>query len=122
MFGDRLKKLRTDQKKTLKDLYEKTGYSVSYLNGLENNKKKNPSREVIDKLSASLNVVPSYFYEKESELPFDFKNHLTDDIKEWLTKEESVPYLIFAKKISEEDLPINLIEDTIELVRKHMKK
>jgi XRE family transcriptional regulator of biofilm formation len=56
MLGDQIQKLRHERKLTLSQLAAKTEISKSYLSHLERNIQKNPSMEVLMKLSAALDV------------------------------------------------------------------
>lgn len=124
MFGNKLRKLRDESKKPLRWLSERTGYSVSYLSDLEHNRKTNPSKEVIEKIAAAFNIVPSFFYEDEGEpVPLDyFAKHLPDDIKDWLNEEKSRPYVVLAKELSESDLTEEDIKDLVKFIRRHIDK
>ncbi len=56
MLGEKIQRLRQEKKLTLTQLAAKTDISKSYLSHLERNIQKNPSMEVLMKLSAALDV------------------------------------------------------------------
>ncbi len=55
-FGEHLKTLRKRKGLMLKDVSEKSKISITYLNRLENNKRKSPSLAVLRKLASGLEV------------------------------------------------------------------
>lgn len=62
-LGTKVKQLRKQQKRTLKQISEETGLSISFLSQLEH-AKTSATLESVKKISESLNVNPSYFFEK----------------------------------------------------------
>ena len=63
MYKNKIKKYRNSKNMTLKDLSDRTGISVGYLSHLENGTRKNPSQEVMDKISKALNnSIPDIFF------------------------------------------------------------
>jgi transcriptional regulator with XRE-family HTH domain len=55
-IGDALRRIRLLAGKTLRDVERETGVSNAYLSQLENGSTKNPSPQILFKLSASLGV------------------------------------------------------------------
>lgn len=55
MYQNRMKQIRKEKGITLTDLANKTGISIGYLSHLENGTRKNPSIEIMDKISKALN-------------------------------------------------------------------
>ena len=55
MFRNNVKKFRKEKNMRLIDVAKKSGISVGYLSHLENGSRANPSREVMEKISMSLN-------------------------------------------------------------------
>lgn len=60
-IGESLKRLRREQKKTLKQIAEKTGLSISFLSQVER-LKSSVTIESLTKIAESLNVSPTYFF------------------------------------------------------------
>lgn len=65
-LGVNIKKLRTNQQLTLKNLANKTGFSISFLSQLERGK-SSATLESLKKISQALNVEPGYFFNNLSE-------------------------------------------------------
>lgn len=60
---NKFKSIRKANDITIYQLAEKTGLSPTYISNLENNRKSNPSRNVMDKIAKELNVtVTELFY------------------------------------------------------------
>lgn len=53
-MGDKLKKRRKELELSVYELAEKTGLSATYISNLENEQKKNPSKETMEKIAANL--------------------------------------------------------------------
>lgn len=64
-IGEKLKKLRKEQKRTLKNLAEETGFSISFLSQVERGK-SNVTLESLKKISDALDVNPSIFFSSET--------------------------------------------------------
>ncbi|MDO5116752.1 MAG: XRE family transcriptional regulator [Synergistaceae bacterium] len=62
IIGRKIKLLRLDQNKKLKDLSEATGISVGYLSKIER-ENFTISQAIIENIASALNVAPQYFYE-----------------------------------------------------------
>lgn len=60
--GARIKDLRKSKKKTLKEVAEETGFSISFLSQLERGK-SSATLESLKKISIALGVNPGYFFE-----------------------------------------------------------
>lgn len=64
-LGVNIKTLRKNQQMTLKDLANKTGYSISFLSQLERGK-SSATLESLKNISQALNVEPGYFFKNSS--------------------------------------------------------
>lgn len=62
IIGRKIKLLRLDQQKKLKDLSEATGISVGYLSKIERGN-FTVSQTIIENIAQALNVTPQYFYD-----------------------------------------------------------
>ncbi len=90
MYIFAIKQIREKKKVSINELSEKTNMSKSYLSELENNKKLNPTLDILLKISTALNVnVKDLFYTKldiES-----LRNKMHDSIdKNGLNAEETI--------------------------------
>lgn len=54
MINNKIRKLRLQKSLSMKELAEKSNISVSYLSLLEKEKRKNPSKEIMKKISKAL--------------------------------------------------------------------
>lgn len=63
MINNKIRKIRLQKSLTMKELAKKAEISVSYLSLLEKGKRKNPSKEIMKKISKALeaNVVEIFF-------------------------------------------------------------
>lgn len=66
-FGEKLRKIRTDQKKTLEELAIAIGSSKAYVWQLENKKNAKPSAELLLKISNFLGESPDFFLDDTAE-------------------------------------------------------
>lgn len=74
--GHQIRKIRKEKKKTLKDVSQGTGVSISFLSQLELNK-TNATLETLKKISLFLDVHPSIFFnEIDENITYPF--HYTD--------------------------------------------
>lgn len=61
-----IKKLRIEKNLTIFDIADSTGFTPSYISNLENGHRTNPSKEVMEKVSAALgHTVPEVFFPEE---------------------------------------------------------
>lgn len=56
MLGENLKKLRLSLELGVNDLSRLSGVNASYISAIENGKKDNPSKNILEKLAQALNV------------------------------------------------------------------
>lgn len=76
MIGENIKKIRENQNISINELSRITGVSAGYISSLERGEKKNPSQEILKKISDGLNVsMSSFFNENEEKI-----KHTTNDI------------------------------------------
>ncbi len=62
MLGENIKKIREYKKIGINKLGRLTGIAPSYISALENNKKSNPSQDIISKIASALEVPMSLLY------------------------------------------------------------
>ena len=66
MYQNKIREYRKEKGLTLKELASKCEISVGYLCHLEKGSRKNPSREVMEKIASVLNEnVPKVFFSNE---------------------------------------------------------
>jgi len=107
-LGQKLRALREQQGLTLKQLFERSGVSLSHISALERGERVRPSYDRLYKLAKALGVSPSYFTgestldERErTESVRDILLSLPTDLQEFIAKEDSVPYILLAKRLAE---------------------
>ncbi|GAA0062752.1 helix-turn-helix domain-containing protein [Clostridium sp. CTA-1] len=66
MIGDNIKKARIKQDISAKRLSELTGLTQAYLSMLENNKRKNPSSEALQKIADALKISVNEFFDDDN--------------------------------------------------------
>jgi len=92
---------------TLTELHKATGLSLSYLSEAINGK-TNMSIKALEKVATALNVSSSYLLD-ENAVTFkevlDASNYEPPaDIIDFLSKQDQLPYIILAKKMSDEGI------------------
>lgn len=55
MYTNKLKFIRKSENMTIQELAEKSGVSMGYICHLENGGRKNPSKEIMEKIANALN-------------------------------------------------------------------
>lgn len=102
-LGQKLKALRKKNNKSLRQVQKQTGISNSYLSELENDRKENPSMDILKKLADLYEVDLSYFVASENTI-----NSLSQDEKEFfeeiLKDEKRKTLLRESRDMSEDDL------------------
>ena len=66
-IGERIKKLRTERKLSMRELAEKIGITHAHISKLEN-EKSSPSVDLLQNIADYFNVDISYFFIKDDEL------------------------------------------------------
>lgn len=81
MIGENLKRIRQVRGLNLTEVANKSGLSLGYLNNLEKNTKKNPTRQTLEKLATALEcTVDDLIYEESySESELDKTSYLKED-------------------------------------------
>lgn len=71
-LGDKIRKLRRDQKMSLEALASAAEMSKSYLWELENNDDANPTMEIVARIATVLNTTPEFLtHDKQADEPVD---------------------------------------------------
>jgi transcriptional regulator with XRE-family HTH domain len=106
-LGEKLRELRNGRKWTLNELSQRSGLSISHISSLERGTRTKPSMEVVRKLANALQVPVHHLHDDgigDHDLYSDADRILSrfaPDTQAFLLKEESVPYILFAKRIYE---------------------
>ena len=65
MYENKIRKYRKSKNMTIKDLSDRTGISSGYLSHLERGSRKNPSKNVMEKIAYTLDsTIPEIFFSK----------------------------------------------------------
>lgn len=107
-FGDYLKCMRENKGLRLKDVAERSGISVSYLNRLERNQRFNPSISLLTKLVKSLDISILDLLQISLEIDKEKSIDIRDVILEG-------SYVMESKEVSEEVRV--LLCDIIQIIR-----
>jgi len=118
MFSGKLKEIRKNKKITQKELSEKTGLSISYIQQLEYGIKENPSLETITNIAKALEIPANMLTDFDSDISrrapsVDSHGATEEDMKSLLAK------VIFKKAHSDsldEVLLNSLIDDCLNYI------
>lgn len=110
-IGELIVRLREEKKITQKELAKRAGLSSSGLSEIESGKKM-PRFATLEKIASALDmdVAQILSYKEENDLdkkPSTIEN-ISEEIAAWLKTSESMPYILFAYKISKQ-VPANLL-------------
>lgn len=110
-IGELIVHLREEKKITQKELAKRAGLSSSGLSEIESGKKM-PRFATLEKIASALDmdVAQLLSYKEENDLdkkPSTIEN-ISEEIAAWLKTSESMPYILFAYKISKQ-VPANLL-------------
>ncbi|UOF92236.1 helix-turn-helix transcriptional regulator [Fodinisporobacter ferrooxydans] len=106
-LGLKLKELRLNHGWTIADLSKRSGCSISHISSLERGERTKPSMTIMQKLANALGVSVQYFFDDEqsqdaNDLPSYISfEQLSNELKNFVLKEDSTPYIHLAKEIKE---------------------
>lgn len=112
--GDKIRHLLSVRNMKQADLVKLTGISKATISDLINNKQKNTSLEIIERIAAALRVSPIYFLEEQAVTPLEAVPHLPQNIQKFILDSENMNYIILAHKLKTKDLPVEIVEKIIE--------
>lgn len=112
--GKRVKKIRTAFGKTLKELSELCGVSISYLSDIEN-ERKNPSLETLTKIARALDVNPLELLDDVKVISYNDDGNEPDTLSQFPQKNETLA----AHRIDGYDEP--LTADEVAAVKAFLK-
>lgn len=104
-LGRKLRDMRLQRKWTLNELSVRAGLSISHISSLERGTRTKPSMTVVKKLANALEVPIHYLHDDylgDQELYNEADRILSryaPDTQAFLLKEESIPYVLLAKKL-----------------------
>jgi len=115
--GEKLRALRLKHGYSMTDLEKYTGIDQTTISDLENGKTKFPRTETVEKLARFFGVPEKDFYTTDS-VPI---SELTPEkfpryIKEFIAREENLPWLALSEKAKRSGIPIEILEQIIELL------
>ncbi|MFJ7977636.1 helix-turn-helix domain-containing protein [Peribacillus sp. JNUCC 23] len=107
MIGDRVKKLRQENRISMTELAEKAGVAKSYLSSLERNLQTNPSIQFLEKIALVLQIpVDSLIYDEPAKdgLDAEWMNIVQEAMKSGVSKDQFREFIEFNKwKLKQED-------------------
>lgn len=123
--GQKIRYVRELRGFSLTDLHNKTGLSLSYLSDAENNK-SSLSLKSLDKIASALNTTPSYLIDKRNatldELATLNNVEIPDEIKEYVAKQKSLPFVSLIKEVDEDGIfSLEFLQNLIEIHKKEIR-
>ncbi|MGZ4031448.1 MAG: helix-turn-helix domain-containing protein [Tumebacillaceae bacterium] len=109
-LGKKLREMRLNKKWTLNELSMRSGLSISHISSLERGTRTKPSMVVVRKLANALEVPVHHLHDEslgDQDLYSDADQILSryaPETQSFLLQEESVPYVLFAKKLFDQKL------------------
>ena len=123
--GSKLRYVRGLRGLTLNDLHDITGLSISYISDIENEKSQT-SLKSLTKIAGALRVDPAFLLEERSatldQLARLNNYELPEKIKEYVSKSDSLPYVILAKKAHDQGISLDTLSKLIDLYTSEIKK
>ncbi|MDD2389158.1 MAG: helix-turn-helix transcriptional regulator [Desulfobacterales bacterium] len=114
-FGKALKKARTAKRVTLRILSEHVGKSVGYLSDIENNRKRPPVLDIVEKMEECLGVYDGTLVALASQIRKKIP-------KEWTDRIMLTPKLSEALLRADEDLTDKEFDDLMNYFKEIKKK
>jgi XRE family transcriptional regulator, master regulator for biofilm formation len=97
MVGDKIKRMREKRGLSIIELSTKSGISKSYLSSIERGIQKNPSIQILDKLSYALGVSLNHVLSNKTELDDDWMKLVKMAIEEGVSKKEFLEFIQFTQ-------------------------
>jgi len=124
-YGQKIKHLREKVRDiSLTELHKRTGLSLSYLSDAENGK-CNMSIKALEKVAKALDVDAWYLMDPSAvsfqELAKISNYEPPPDILEFITNQEKLPYILLAKKMSEDGISSEAWEVLIDNIKQMLK-
>jgi len=109
-LGERIRRLRQSRHLSMARLAEALGCSTDYIWKLETGRSL-PSLSFLSQIAAFFKIDPATLLKPAQE------HELPPDIQEFISRENSLPYLVLAKEIEEAHLPPDVLRNLLEAVR-----
>ncbi|MDI3328448.1 MAG: helix-turn-helix transcriptional regulator [Alicyclobacillaceae bacterium] len=126
-FGAKLKQLRTNRGWTLEQLAARSGLSISHISSLERGTRTKPSFMVAVRLAEALEVpLWTFLDDPDAETVRRLAalsperperatlEHLPEEIRSFVAREDAAPYLHLAKRLQEAHVPPEQMEKWLE--------
>lgn len=122
-FGSKIKYVRELRNLTQAELSDKCSLSVPFLSEIEHNKKR-PSTKALERIAKALDT-NTWFFQDNDAVTFGEITKMTDykppeDIVEFFSRSESLPYAKLARDLSNEKIDPNFLRELMESI-KNMK-
>lgn len=115
--GDKIRYVRELRDLTLAELSNLSGVSASYISDVENHR-SNMSIKSLKKIAKALHVDPSFFLDDKAitlDVLANIKGYeLPREIRDYVSKEDSLPYIVLAKELEEEGIAPDIIKMLVE--------
>jgi len=123
-YGEKFRYVRELRQMTLSDLSKKCNLSIPYLSDIENNKKR-PAMKSLERIASALSVDP-WFFMSQTAVTFTELARISNyepppDILEFVTNQEKLPYILLAKKMSEDGISPEAWEVLIDNIKQLTK-
>jgi len=124
-YGQKIKYVREKIREiSLTELHKRTGLSLSYLSDAENGK-CNMSTKALEKVAKALDV-DAWYLMNPSAISFQELARISNyepppDILEFVTNQEKLPYILLAKKMSEDGISPEAWEVLIDNIKQLTK-
>jgi transcriptional regulator with XRE-family HTH domain len=136
-FGEKLKQLRLERGWTLEQLAARSGLSISHISSLERGTRTKPSFRVAVRLAQALDVPLWTFLDgPEAEAvqrwieplgtstssSTGFLDHLPEDLRDFVSREDAAPYLYLAKRLQEAHISPEKMEEWLTRLQNPEKR
>jgi len=120
-YGEKFKYARELRKLTLQELSVKCSLSIPYLSDIERGKKR-PAMKSLERIANALSVDAWFFMDDKaislSELTKISGYDPPDDIIEFFSKSDSLPYAVLARDLHNEQIDPIFLRELLESIKK----
>ena len=123
-YGEKFRYVRELRQMTLSDLSKKCNLSIPYLSDIERGVKR-PAMKSLERIADALSVDP-WFFMSQTAVTFTELARISNyepppDILEFVTNQEKLPYILLAKKMSEDGISPEAWEVLIDNIKQLTK-
>jgi len=123
-YGEKFRYVRELRQMTLSDLSKKCNLSIPYLSDIERGVKR-PAMKSLERIADALSVDP-WFFMSQTAVTFTELAKISNyepppDILEFVTNQEKLPYILLAKKMSEDGISPEAWEVLIDNIKQLTK-